>query len=137
MEIVPKRLFGFSLFPYYFGRAFFKGIISPTRTILKKSIHNVISALSCLQTFRGVYRTETTAPPPHPPFDLHIQGSAPVSYPVSAPGAPPVLPPRSAPQQIPACSVVFSGQHYPVCSVPPPVSAPTTIWILESDRGSP
>lgn len=60
MEIVPKRLFGFSLFPYYFGRAFFEGIISPTRTILKKSLHNVISALSCLQTFRGVYRTETT-----------------------------------------------------------------------------
>lgn len=45
-----------------------------------------------------------------------------MSYPVSPPGAPPGLPPRSAPQQIPACSVVFSGQHYPVCSVPPPVS---------------
>lgn len=57
----------------------------------------------------------------HVPFD--IQGSAPVSYPVSPPGVTPVLPPRSAPQQIPACSVVFSGQHYPVCSVPPPVSA--------------
>lgn len=42
---------------------------------------------------------------------------------MSPPGVPPVLPPRSAPQQIPACSVVFSGQHYPVCSVPPPVSA--------------
>uniref|UniRef100_A0A665XG48 E3 ubiquitin-protein ligase RNF38-like n=1 Tax=Echeneis naucrates TaxID=173247 RepID=A0A665XG48_ECHNA len=54
-------------------------------------------------------------------LDLRIQGSAPVSYPVSPPGAPPGLPPRSAPQQIPACSVVFSGQHYPVCSVPPPV----------------
>uniref|UniRef100_I3JC97 E3 ubiquitin-protein ligase RNF38 n=1 Tax=Oreochromis niloticus TaxID=8128 RepID=I3JC97_ORENI len=54
-------------------------------------------------------------------LDLHEQGSAPVSYPVTPPGAPPGLPPRSAPQQIPACSVVFSGQHYPVCSVPPPV----------------
>ncbi|KAK1904858.1 E3 ubiquitin-protein ligase RNF38 [Dissostichus eleginoides] len=53
-------------------------------------------------------------------LDLHEQGSVPVSYPVSPPG-PPGLPPRSAPQQIPACSVVFSGQHYPVCSVPPPV----------------
>uniref|UniRef100_A0A087XWV8 RING-type domain-containing protein n=1 Tax=Poecilia formosa TaxID=48698 RepID=A0A087XWV8_POEFO len=50
-----------------------------------------------------------------------FQGSVPVSYPVSPPGVPPGLPPRSAPQQIPACSVVFSGQHYPVCSVPPPV----------------
>ncbi|XP_054648692.1 E3 ubiquitin-protein ligase RNF38-like isoform X2 [Dunckerocampus dactyliophorus] len=54
-------------------------------------------------------------------LELQEQGSAPVSYPVSPPGAPPGLPPRSAPQQIPACSVVFSGQHYPVCSVPPPV----------------
>ncbi|KAM9376459.1 E3 ubiquitin-protein ligase RNF38-like isoform 2-T2 [Pholidichthys leucotaenia] len=54
-------------------------------------------------------------------LDLHEQGSAPVSYPVSAPGAPAGLPPHSTPQQIPACSVVFSGQHYPVCSVPPPV----------------
>uniref|UniRef100_A0A672IYA1 E3 ubiquitin-protein ligase RNF38-like n=1 Tax=Salarias fasciatus TaxID=181472 RepID=A0A672IYA1_SALFA len=68
-------------------------------------------------------------PHPHPSqqqssvvLDLHEQGSAPVSYPVSPPGAPPGLPPRSAPQQIPACSVVFSGQHYPVCSVPPPVA---------------
>ncbi|KAM8847825.1 E3 ubiquitin-protein ligase RNF38-like [Synchiropus picturatus] len=52
-------------------------------------------------------------------LDLHEQGSVPVSYTVSPPGAPPGLPPRSAPQQIPACSVVFSGQHYPVCSVPP------------------
>uniref|UniRef100_A0AAQ4RTF0 RING-type domain-containing protein n=3 Tax=Gasterosteus aculeatus aculeatus TaxID=481459 RepID=A0AAQ4RTF0_GASAC len=66
-------------------------------------------------------------PHPHPSqqssvvLDLHEQGSAPVSYPLSPPGAPPGLPPRSTPQQIPACSVVFSGQHYPVCSVPPPV----------------
>ncbi|XP_077388574.1 E3 ubiquitin-protein ligase RNF38-like isoform X1 [Festucalex cinctus] len=54
-------------------------------------------------------------------LDLQEQGSAAVSYTVSPPGAPPGLPPRSAPQQIPACSVVFSGQHYPVCSVAPPV----------------
>ncbi|KAK6298463.1 hypothetical protein J4Q44_G00315180 [Coregonus suidteri] len=63
-------------------------------------------------------------PQPHPPqqqsgvvLDLHDQ----VSYPVSPPGGPPGLPPHSAPQQLPACSVVFSGQHYPVCSVPPSV----------------
>ncbi|XP_023845772.1 E3 ubiquitin-protein ligase RNF38 isoform X2 [Salvelinus sp. IW2-2015] len=61
---------------------------------------------------------------PHPPqqqssmvLDLHDQ----VSYPVSPPGGPPGLPSHSAPQQLPACSVVFSGQHYPVCSVPPSV----------------
>uniref|UniRef100_A0A1A8L9U5 Ring finger protein 38 n=1 Tax=Nothobranchius pienaari TaxID=704102 RepID=A0A1A8L9U5_9TELE len=54
-------------------------------------------------------------------LDIQDQGSAPGSYPVSPPGAPTSLPPRSAPQQIPACSVVFSGQHYPVCSVPPSV----------------
>ncbi|XP_077589489.1 E3 ubiquitin-protein ligase RNF38-like [Stigmatopora nigra] len=55
-------------------------------------------------------------------LDLQEQGSAPVSYPVSPPGAPPPgLPPRSGPQQIPACSVVFGGQHYPVCNVAPPV----------------
>lgn len=60
-----------------------------------------------------------------------------MSYPVSAPGAPPVLPPRSAPQQIPACSVVFSGQHYPVCSVPPPVSVLNTLGMLESVESTP
>ncbi|XP_013869522.1 E3 ubiquitin-protein ligase RNF38 isoform X1 [Austrofundulus limnaeus] len=67
-------------------------------------------------------------PHPHPPhqqssgiLDIQDPGSIPVSYPVSPPGAPPGLPPRSAPHQIPACSVVFSGQHYPICSVPPPV----------------
>ncbi|MEQ2232610.1 hypothetical protein ILYODFUR_013217 [Ilyodon furcidens] len=67
-------------------------------------------------------------PHPHPSqqqssgvLDLQEQGSVPVSYPVSPPGVPPGLPPRSAPQQIPACSVVFSGQHYPICSVPPSV----------------
>ncbi|XP_037531750.1 E3 ubiquitin-protein ligase RNF38 [Nematolebias whitei] len=54
-------------------------------------------------------------------LDIQEQGLAPVSYPVSPLGALPGLPPRSAPQQIPACSVVFNGQHYPVCSVPPPV----------------
>ncbi|XP_061542258.1 E3 ubiquitin-protein ligase RNF38-like [Phycodurus eques] len=67
-------------------------------------------------------------PHPHPSqqqssgvLDLQEQGSAPVSYPVSPPGVTPGLPPRSAPQQIPACSLVFGGQHYPVCSVAPPV----------------
>ncbi|KAM9511252.1 E3 ubiquitin-protein ligase RNF38-like isoform 1-T1 [Salvelinus alpinus] len=68
------------------------------------------------------------AHPQHPPqqqssvvLDLHDQGSSQVSYPLSPPGAPPGLSPRSAPPQLPACSVVFSGQHYPVCSVPPSV----------------
>lgn len=55
-----------------------------------------------------------------------------MSYPVSPPGVAPVLPPRSAPQQIPACSVVFSGQHYPVCSVPPPVSASASAFASDS-----
>ncbi|KAJ8269488.1 hypothetical protein COCON_G00120950 [Conger conger] len=68
---------------------------------------------------------------PHPQqqsavvVDLHEQlqqGTVPVSYtvsPVSAHGLPPPL--CSSQQQVPGCSVVFSGQHYPVCSVPPPM----------------
>ncbi|XP_061691427.1 E3 ubiquitin-protein ligase RNF38-like [Syngnathoides biaculeatus] len=54
-------------------------------------------------------------------LDLQEQVSAPVSYPASPPGVPPGLPPRSVSQQIPACSLVFNGQHYPVCSVAPSV----------------
>ncbi|KAG9347188.1 hypothetical protein JZ751_006115 [Albula glossodonta] len=56
------------------------------------------------------------------------QGTVPVSYTVSAVpphGLPPPLCagqqlPGCSSQQVPGCSVVFSGQHYPVCSVPPP-----------------
>ncbi|KAL6467182.1 hypothetical protein MHYP_G00249860 [Metynnis hypsauchen] len=67
-------------------------------------------------------------------MDLHEQlpqGTVPVSYtvsPVPPHGLPPPLctgqhlPACSSQQQVPACSVVFSGQqHYPVCSVPPPM----------------
>ncbi|KAJ8390987.1 hypothetical protein AAFF_G00097650 [Aldrovandia affinis] len=59
-------------------------------------------------------------------MDLHEQlqqGTVPVSYTVS-PVPPHGLPPPlcSSQQQVPpGCSVVFSGQHYPVCSVPPPM----------------
>ncbi|XP_036372940.1 E3 ubiquitin-protein ligase RNF38-like isoform X1 [Megalops cyprinoides] len=65
--------------------------------------------------------------------DLHDQlpqGTVPVSYtvsPVPPHGLPPPrctgqhLPACSSQQQVPGCSVVFSGQHYPVCSVPPPM----------------
>ncbi|KAI1887670.1 hypothetical protein AGOR_G00192700 [Albula goreensis] len=65
--------------------------------------------------------------------DLHDQlpqGTVPVSYtvsPVPPHGLPPPLctgghlPACSTQQQVPGCSVVFSGQHYPVCSVPPPM----------------
>ncbi|KAJ8262403.1 hypothetical protein GJAV_G00166070 [Gymnothorax javanicus] len=65
--------------------------------------------------------------------DLHEQiqqGTVPVSYtvsPVPPHGLPPPLcsgqqiPGCSSQQQVPGCSVVFSGQHYPVCSVPAPM----------------
>lgn len=35
--------------------------------------------------------------------------------------------PGCSTQQLPACSVMFSGQHYPLCCLPPPVSA-GIIW---------
>ncbi|XP_035275453.1 E3 ubiquitin-protein ligase RNF38-like [Anguilla anguilla] len=66
-------------------------------------------------------------------MDLHEQlqqGTVPVSYtvsPVPPHGLPPPLctgqhlPACSSQQQVPGCSVVFSSQHYPVCSVPPPM----------------
>ncbi|KAJ8354406.1 hypothetical protein SKAU_G00219730 [Synaphobranchus kaupii] len=66
-------------------------------------------------------------------LDLHDQlpqGTVPVSYtvsPVPPHGLPPPLctgqhlPTCSTQQQVPGCSVVFSGQHYPICSVPPPM----------------
>lgn len=63
--------------------------------------------------------------------DLHKQvhqGPVPLSYTVTTvttQGFP--LPtsqhiPGCSAQQLPACSVMFSGQHYPLCCLPPPVS---------------
>lgn len=63
--------------------------------------------------------------------DLHEQvhqGPVPLSYTVTTvttQGFP--LPtsqhiPGCSAQQLPACSVMFSGQHYPLCCLPPPVS---------------
>ncbi|RXM97746.1 E3 ubiquitin-protein ligase RNF38 [Acipenser ruthenus] len=75
-------------------------------------------------------------PAAHPPqpstvmVDIHEQihqGTVPVSYTVTT-VAPHGIPLCTGPhipacntQQVPGCSVVFSGQHYPVCSVPPPM----------------
>ncbi|XP_039614220.1 E3 ubiquitin-protein ligase RNF38-like isoform X1 [Polypterus senegalus] len=62
--------------------------------------------------------------------DIHEQihqGTVPVSYTVTtvAPHGIPLCTGQHIPacntQQVPGCSVVFSGQHYPVCSVPPPM----------------
>ncbi|XP_041112659.1 E3 ubiquitin-protein ligase RNF38 isoform X2 [Polyodon spathula] len=75
-------------------------------------------------------------PAAHPPqpntvmVDIHEQihqGTVPVSYTVTtvAPHGIPLCTGQHIPacntQQVPGCSVVFSGQHYPVCSVPPPM----------------
>ncbi|XP_078532668.1 E3 ubiquitin-protein ligase RNF38 isoform X1 [Lissotriton helveticus] len=75
-------------------------------------------------------------PAAHPPqqnavmVDIHEQihqGSVPVSYTVTtvAPHGIPLCTGQHIPacntQQVPGCSVVFSGQHLPVCSVPPPM----------------
>ncbi|XP_009995705.1 PREDICTED: E3 ubiquitin-protein ligase RNF38-like [Chaetura pelagica] len=76
------------------------------------------------------------SPAAHPPqqntvmVDIHDQiqqGAVPVSYTVTtvAPHGIPLctaqcIPPCST-QQVPGCSVVFSGQHFPICSVPPPM----------------
>ncbi|XP_064032784.1 E3 ubiquitin-protein ligase RNF38 isoform X1 [Pogoniulus pusillus] len=75
-------------------------------------------------------------PAGHPPqqnavmVDIHDQihqGTVPVSYTVTtvAPHGIPLctsqhIPARTT-QQVPGCSVVFSEQHLPVCSVPPPM----------------
>ncbi|XP_051497579.1 E3 ubiquitin-protein ligase RNF38-like [Apus apus] len=75
-------------------------------------------------------------PAAHPPqqntvmVDIHDQiqqGAVPVSYTVTtvAPHGIPLctaqcIPPCST-QQVPGCSVVFSGQHFPICSMPPPM----------------
>ncbi|MBN3326118.1 RNF38 ligase, partial [Atractosteus spatula] len=70
-------------------------------------------------------------PAAHPPqqsavmVDIHDQihqGTVPVSYTVTtvAPHGIPLCTGQHT-QQVPGCSVVFSGQHYPVCSVPPPM----------------
>ncbi|EHH27059.1 hypothetical protein EGK_17168 [Macaca mulatta] len=66
--------------------------------------------------------------------DLHEQvhqGPVPLSYTVTTvttQGFP--LPtgqhiPGCSAQQLPACSVMFSGQHYPLCCLPPPIQACT------------
>ncbi|XP_006008110.1 E3 ubiquitin-protein ligase RNF38 isoform X2 [Latimeria chalumnae] len=75
-------------------------------------------------------------PAAHPPqqnavmVDIHEQihqGTVPVSYTVTtvAPHGIPLCTGQHIPacntQQVPGCSVVFSGQHLPVCSVPPPM----------------
>uniref|UniRef100_UPI00398E81D1 RING finger protein 44 n=1 Tax=Pristiophorus japonicus TaxID=55135 RepID=UPI00398E81D1 len=75
-------------------------------------------------------------PAAHPPqqnpvmVDLHEQmhqGTVPVSYTVTTVTAHgfPLHAGQHIPgcntQQVPACSVMFSGQHYPVCCVPPPL----------------
>ncbi|XP_074137855.1 LOW QUALITY PROTEIN: E3 ubiquitin-protein ligase RNF38 [Sminthopsis crassicaudata] len=75
-------------------------------------------------------------PAAHPPqqnavmVDIHDQlhqGTVPVSYTVTtvAPHGIPLCTGQHIPacntQQVPGCSVVFSGQHLPVCSVPPPM----------------
>ncbi|NWX94542.1 RNF44 protein, partial [Nothoprocta ornata] len=74
------------------------------------------------------------AHPPHQnPFmvDLHEQvhqGPVPLSYTVTTvttQGFPLHAGqhiPGCSTQQLPACSVMFSGQHYPLCCLPPPVS---------------
>lgn len=73
------------------------------------------------------------------PLQVH-QGPVPLSYTVTTvttPGFPlPAgqhVPGCSAPQ-LPACSVMFSGQHFPLCCIPPPVSvgrpqAPSPVWV--------
>ncbi|XP_030644036.1 E3 ubiquitin-protein ligase RNF38 isoform X2 [Chanos chanos] len=83
-------------------------------------------------------------------MDLHDQlpqGTVPVSYtvsPVPPHGLPPPLctgqhlPACSSQQQVPACSVVFSGQqHYPVCSVPPPMLQTCSVQHLPVPYGFP
>ncbi|NWQ84674.1 RNF38 ligase, partial [Columbina picui] len=74
------------------------------------------------------------AHPPHQnPFmvDLHDQvhqGAVPLSYTVTTVTTQgfPIHAGQHIPgcstQQLPACSVMFSGQHYPLCCLPPPVS---------------
>lgn len=80
--------------------------------------------------------------------DLHDQvhqGPVPLSYTVTTvttQGFP--LPtsqhiPGCGTQQLPACSVMFSGQHYPLCCLPPPVSelsysAPGACHTVRSSR---
>ncbi|XP_021556995.1 RING finger protein 44 isoform X1 [Neomonachus schauinslandi] len=77
----------------------------------------------------------------HSPFmvDLHEQvhqGPVPLSYTVTTvttQGFP--LPtsqhiPGCSAQQLPACSVMFSGQHYPLCCLPPPLIQACTMQQL-------
>lgn len=70
-----------------------------------------------------------------PPFSSRVslhpqvhQGPVPLSYTVTTvttqafplPSGQHI--PACSAQQLPACSVMFSGQHYPLCCLPPPVS---------------
>ncbi|XP_023674185.2 E3 ubiquitin-protein ligase RNF38-like isoform X1 [Paramormyrops kingsleyae] len=86
--------------------------------------------------------------------DLHDQlqqGSVPVSYTVP-PGLPTPLctgqhlpacssqqhlPACSSQQQVPGCSLLFSGQHYPMCSVPPQVLQACSVHHLPVPYGFP
>lgn len=60
-------------------------------------------------------------------FQVH-QGAVPLSYTVTTVTTQgfPIHTGQHIPgcstQQLPACSVMFSGQHYPLCCLPPPVS---------------
>lgn len=63
------------------------------------------------------------------PFSLQVhQGAVPLSYTVTTVTTQgfPIHTGQHIPgcstQQLPACSVMFSGQHYPLCCLPPPVS---------------
>lgn len=65
------------------------------------------------------------------PAQVH-QGPVPLSYTVTTvttqgfplPGSQHI--PGCSAQQLPACSVMFSGQQYPLCCLPPPVR----VWVL-------
>ncbi|CAO2596117.1 RING finger protein 44, partial [Lemmus lemmus] len=67
------------------------------------------------------------------------QGPVPLSYTVTTvttQGFP--LPtsqhiPGCSAQQLPACSVMFSGQHYPLCCLPPPVNGTTRAVCVPAD----
>ncbi|XP_003498213.1 RING finger protein 44 isoform X1 [Cricetulus griseus] len=71
--------------------------------------------------------------------DLHEQvhqGPVPLSYTVTTvttqgfplPASQPI--PGCSTQQLPACSVMFSGQHYPLCCLPPPLIQACTMQQL-------
>uniref|UniRef100_A0A3Q3DB14 Ring finger protein 38 n=1 Tax=Hippocampus comes TaxID=109280 RepID=A0A3Q3DB14_HIPCM len=76
------------------------------------------------ENYRHSVPTQGYSPPLHPSSNLSPRLLHPAAHPQHAHPHPSSVIPGSAPvsyTQIPACSVVFSGQHYPVCSVAPPV----------------